>query len=469
MLWPSSNIIVYELVLPYSVSIQLDLKRLFPIVIMHQEKRSKCSVAELLHTIVTLSLGKKSIDLCLNKHLISVLFEIGCESSDAVGKLLQQFITQIVNYLSLKSMLDIRLPIEFLEMLFICINSENDCMIKGFFSTYFKGFLECLLKQLSKPDRQNSVIYHYVIHKMINLALYPSHNEPLTAAYAFNHLYSLCVSPNLNMIAPNKYWLEFLYSFLVSLEKCDEKQVNNALLHIKNTIISRTSIFNAKFPSRRKPVEFSNEKLEGAVIWLFEQCGNVNPLLRCKCMDLFEDLCVHVSNIKTTRDFVDKYGVENVNKVALRGLNDFEQLDLENLKAFMRTLDFYTWTFNRNMSTSEMLLVVDKSENKTVIFLNVLRKFISILVSNNVEDTVRATTLRAVEAEEILDLIRTIVFKILYFVASILVVSYSINFLPYLASNYQYMKHIFYVINSFSRKKTLKTLSRTHGTTTCAF
>ncbi|XP_058788804.1 DNA-dependent protein kinase catalytic subunit-like [Phymastichus coffea] len=419
MLWPSSNVILYELMLPDSAQLQLNIIELFPRIIATDNKRSKCSVTELLHTLVTLSLGKKSIELCLNKYLYSVMFSLGCETNNIFTKLLQQFIIQILHYLSLKSVFHVHISMKFLEILLQCLNCESNFVIKDYISICIKEYLQSILDLIKRKDQQTSPIYHYTVHKIINLATYPSYNEPLTAAFIFNHLFDLCMNPNLHMIMPNKYWLEFLHSFLINLDKCDEIQVEIALNHIKDTICSTRNIFNAKFPSRRKPSEFANETLQSAVIWLFERCNSPSKLLRSNCIKLFEDLCVHVSNIKSTKMFVDKYGIENLKKIGLKGLKDFENIDMENLKTLARTLDFYIWVFDREMTTPEDVFTADKNEKEKINLLNILKNFISILLNKNVEDTVKLTTANTEEQKKILELMNKVVLKIFAFINSI--------------------------------------------------
>jgi DNA-dependent protein kinase catalytic subunit len=383
--------------------------------IEHGNRRTKFSACELLHTIITIILGKKLIDQCFNKSLCSTVLKLGCESDNVIKNLYHPLVIQLTHYLSLKPIRESQMSQIFIDSLFEGLTDELNPSLKDYCGVCLKEFVEWTIKQSPEYDRSN---FSKLVQRIINFSLSPSNNKRLAAAIAFNHL---CTTLGGSISVINRHWLEFLYVFVKSLEKCDDIRIISAINNVESVIKVTSNTLNAKSLHREKPLGFANETLKSATMWLFDQCGSLNIRCRHKSMELFENLYLFIPGNKSIEEFFSSCSASSINRIVLKNLDkNFEFFTANQIQTFLKCLDFYIWIFNKGFLTPESIFDAEDARDETNMFFQFFSKFVSLVINDDIKEVSRSRTNTAKEAEELIYLFNKAILEIFRFISIVL-------------------------------------------------
>lgn len=197
--------------------------------------------------------------------------------------------------------------------------------------------------------------------------MHPSTRKRVAAAVAFNHLYEILHEDDDTV---SIYWLEIFYCFVRSLDGCNDPSIANALAHIEKVMKKNTDLLNKTgVHNRRKPHEFDDATLNCALYWLLSQCGTLNEHCRAKCMELYVNVSRYVDNCaqKTTRNFVETYGIKRLNDIILKGLEPGKDIStIDNMMPLLKTLDYYVWLIDRKLLPIEILFPTNDLDRQEI-------------------------------------------------------------------------------------------------------
>lgn len=393
--WNKKDLLKYSLTLS-DTEIDIYFDKILPrIILLAQnsgDRRTKVIACEVLHSIVVYVLGKTSQHLTSNPNrfdpiyimLCPALLNLSCDHEEATRKIFQPLMLQLMHWLSSKFMLKSPATIYFLDSLYKGLCDDNNLSLREFSGMCLAEFTKWSIKQSNNEIISQSNIYE-IIHKMINFALHPSTSKRIASSTAFNHLYTI-LREDEKIISI--YWLEILYSFVKSLNGCNNPSIIISLNHIERVLITKKNLFNVEHHNRRKPYEFEGLTLIHAVNWLLTQCGCLDQHCRMKCMELVIKLSEHVTNcdsVKTViNNYINIYGIETFNHIILNELPKMENLSINGILPFLRSLDCYIWLIKNNLLNMEYLFG-NSNPQKEVIF-NCARNFVNVINRIKIED-----------------------------------------------------------------------------------
>ncbi|OAD52798.1 DNA-dependent protein kinase catalytic subunit [Eufriesea mexicana] len=393
--WDKKDLLKYSLVFS-DTELEIYFDKILPrIILLAQnsgDRRTKIIACEVLHFIVAFVLGKTSQHLISNPdRFISVyvtlcpaLLNLGCDHDEAARKIFQPLMLQLMHWLSSKFMLKSSVAMHFLDLLFngLC-NDSNPCL-REFSGMCLAEFTKWSIKQSSDEAINQSNIYE-VIYKMTNFAVHPSASKRIAGATAFNHLYTI-LREDEKIISI--YWLEILYSFVRSLNGCSDPSIITALDHVERVLIAKKHVLNVKQHSRRKPYEFESSTLTDAVNWLLTQCGCLDQCCRTKCMKLVVKLSEHLADCNSIKIVINNYietqGIEALNHIILSELPKIENLSVNHILPFLRSLDCYIWLIKDNLLNVEYLFGNSNSQREVI--FNCARNFIHVINRIKIEN-----------------------------------------------------------------------------------
>jgi len=121
----------------------------------------------------------------------------------------------------------------------------------------------------------------------------------------------------------------------------------------------KADILNKTIPgNRRKPYEFIDATLIHALYWLLLQCGAADEYCRTKYMELYINISPSITGSaeKTTRFFVETYGIDPLNKVILKGLeSNVKDISVNYITSLLKALDCYLWLIEKKLLLVEEL------------------------------------------------------------------------------------------------------------------
>lgn len=410
--WNKKNLIQCELLFP-DIRLEINFDKFIPRIIEltnSGDQRTKISACELLHSIITIILGKKLMDQSFSKSICYTILRLGCDVDDPVRLLYHPLVLQLTHYLSSKFMKDSRVSQDFIDTLFDGLTEEFNPLLRDYCGFYLKEFIQWSVQQSEQSELLN-VYVKSVIRRIINFALYPSNKKRLAAAIAFNHLYKI-FRENVNII--DIYWLEFFHAFIKSMEECDNIQIHSAISHVEKVMQIKATLFNANSKRRRVPLGFSNETLNGLLTWLFKYCGSAHTKCRWKCIEIFNNLYSFASN----REFIENNLKSITEEIISENFNEiFVDLTIYNAKIFLRSLDFYIWIIANKFLSLESLEKIETFLNQKIVISKYLTNFIftpkDYMISNSSTESNNAK-------EDFVNLKNEINLKILEYVATIL-------------------------------------------------
>ncbi|KAF3420393.1 hypothetical protein E2986_10308 [Frieseomelitta varia] len=392
--WDKKDLLKYSLTLS-DIKIDFHFDKILPrIILLAQnsgDRRTKVLACEVLHTIVAYVLGKTSQQLISNPDqfvslyvmLCPALLNLGCDYEEATRKIFYPLVLQLTHWLSSKFMLKSPATIYFLDSLFEGLCNEANSSLREFSGICLAEFTKWSIKQSNNDIISQNI--DKVIYKMTNFALHPSVSKRIAGATAFNHLYTILREDEKTV---SIYWLEILYTFVRSLNGCNDPSIINALNHIERVLIAKKNLLNANHRNRRKPSEFEGSTLIDAVNWLLTQCGCLDQCCRTKCMELVAKLSEHVANCDSIKsvinNYIDTHGIETFNRIILDELSKIEILSVNSILPLLRSLDCYLWLIKSDLLDIQCLLGNSNSQ-KEVIF-NCARNFIHLINRIKIEN-----------------------------------------------------------------------------------
>lgn len=393
--WDKKDLLKYSLTFS-DIKVDFHFDKILPrIILLAQnsgDRRTKVLACEVLHSIVAYVLGKTSQQLTSNPDrfvslyvmLCPALLNLGCDYEEATRKIFYPLMLQLTHWLSSKFMLKSPATIHFLDSLFEGLCNEANSSLREFSGICLAEFTKWSIKQ-SNNDTINQSNIDEVIYKMTNFALHPSVSKRIAGATAFNHLYTILREDEKTV---STYWLEILYSFVRSLNGCNDPSIINALNHIERVLIAKKNLLNANYHNRRKPYEFEGSTLIDAVNWLLTQCGCLDQCCRIKCMELVVKFSEHVANYDSIKsvinNYIDTHGIETFNHIILDELSKIEILSVNSILPLLRSLDCYIWLIKGNLLDIQCLLG-NLNSQKEVIF-NCARNFIHLINRIKIEN-----------------------------------------------------------------------------------
>ncbi|XP_023247140.1 DNA-dependent protein kinase catalytic subunit-like [Copidosoma floridanum] len=412
--WTKKNDLQCDLLFP-DIRLEIQFDTFLPRVIELTKSGDigvKISACELLHTLITIILGKKLMDQCFDKKLCFEVLRLGCDLDDAVRNLYHPFVIQLTHYLSSKFMKDSRVPQDFVDSLFDGLTEEFHTSMRDFCGLYLKEFVQWSMRQSTDADLTN---IRAIVRRITSFALFPSNKKRLAAAIAFNNLYTI-LRENVNIV--NDYWLEFLHAFVKSMEEYDDVQTSKALSHVEKVMVVKKNVFVAKSPVRRKPPGFTDETLKGVLLWLFDQCGSINTKCRRQCMRIFENLLPFIPDFEVARIFT----LAKVNEVVLANLEcEFDIITPQRAKTFLKSLDFYSWIFTKKFLPIDRTEMLDSFTENDGKFIRSVDCFVSMITgASSLGDDALLNICTHKEVEENKRIINEVTSEILNFLTVIL-------------------------------------------------
>ncbi|XP_017763674.1 PREDICTED: DNA-dependent protein kinase catalytic subunit-like [Eufriesea mexicana] len=435
--WDKKDLLKYSLVFS-DTELEIYFDKILPrIILLAQnsgDRRTKIIACEVLHFIVAFVLGKTSQHLISNPdRFISVyvtlcpaLLNLGCDHDEAARKIFQPLMLQLMHWLSSKFMLKSSVAMHFLDLLFngLC-NDSNPCL-REFSGMCLAEFTKWSIKQSSDEAINQSNIYE-VIYKMTNFAVHPSASKRIAGATAFNHLYTI-LREDEKIISI--YWLEILYSFVRSLNGCSDPSIITALDHVERVLIAKKHVLNVKQHSRRKPYEFESSTLTDAVNWLLTQCGCLDQCCRTKCMKLVVKLSEHLADCNSIKIVINNYietqGIEALNHIILSELPKIENLSVNHILPFLRSLDCYIWLIKDNLLNVEYLFGNSNSQREVI--FNCARNFIHVINRIKIENKEGDLVILSKEFEDLQTLQCKTILTVFDFIQILL--NFDDNFIP---------------------------------------
>ncbi|KAL0109964.1 hypothetical protein PUN28_013540 [Cardiocondyla obscurior] len=377
--WDQKKLLKYDLPLPDArLSIYFDrmLPRIIALARDSSDRLTKIAACEVLHSIIALFIGstqhlRNSRDRYATLYgiLCEAVLVLGCDPDAIVYGLFHPLALQLMHWLS-----DESTPMSsVIDSLFNGLTDDSNLALREFSGVCLAEFMRCSIRQMQLKSSTNSHVDN-VIEKINSFALHPSTRKRVAAAVAFNHLYETLLEDDYTV---SIYWLDIFYSFVYSLNGCNDPSITNALNNIKKVIILKTDLLKETDKNRRKPHEFYDATLTHTLYWLLSQCGSLDEHCRAKCMELYINVSRYNGNHarKTTQDFIEIYGINRLNDIILKGLeSNVEDIStIDNMMPLIKALDCYVWLIDENLLPVEKLFSVhDMSEQP--IFL-CIRKF----------------------------------------------------------------------------------------------
>ncbi|KOC69903.1 DNA-dependent protein kinase catalytic subunit [Habropoda laboriosa] len=394
--WDKKDLVKYSLMFS-DMQVDIHFDKILPrLILLSQnsgDRRTKIIACEMLHSIIQFVLGNTSQQLTSNPDrfvpilvkLYPALLNLGCDYDEAARQIFQPLMLQLTHWLSSKFMLKSPATIYFLDSLFEGLNNDSNSSLREFSGICLAEFTKWSIKQSDSKTNVESNI-NEVICKMTNFALHPSASKRIAAATAFNHLYTILREDEKIV---SIYWFEILYSFVKSLNGCNDPSIVAALDHVDRVLITKKNLFNAKHHNRRKPDEFEGTTLSDAVNWLFIQCGCLDQCCRAKCMKLVIKLSQHVANNNLAEtmisNYIDTNGIEALNVILLNNLKPkIESLSLNGMLPLLRSLDCYIWLIRDGLLDVQCLFG-NTNPQREVIF-NCARNFVHLMNRIKIED-----------------------------------------------------------------------------------
>ncbi|XP_053980704.1 DNA-dependent protein kinase catalytic subunit-like [Hylaeus volcanicus] len=391
--WDKKDLLKYTLP-NMEVNIYFDkiLSRLILLAQHSGDRRTKIIACEALHSVTAFLLGKMSqhfssdpdkfVPICMT--LCPALFSLGCDHDEAARKIFQPLVLQLTHWLSSEFMIKSLATTNFLDSLFESLCDDSNSSVREFSGMCLAEFTKWSIKQTNTNAKIQQNISD-VIYKMINLALHPSTSKRVAAATAFNHLYTI-LRENEEIVSI--HWLEILYSFVKSLDGCNNLSIITALDHVERVLIAKRNLLNLKYHVRKKPPEFEGSTLTHAIHWLLIQCGCIDQCCRAKCMELVLKLSEHITNCDSAEtminNYIDIYGIEHFNRILLKDLNiKLESLSYNNILPLLRSLDCYIWLIRNNLINVQLLFASSNSEREVI--FNCTRNFIHLMNKIKIE------------------------------------------------------------------------------------
>ncbi|CAG5107248.1 Similar to PRKDC: DNA-dependent protein kinase catalytic subunit (Gallus gallus) [Cotesia congregata] len=398
--WDKKDLLKYSLHFPdYTLDVYLDtmLPRIVELAVNSSDRRSKVAASEVLHSLVSIVLGKTVQYLSadadrfapLYKTLCPVLLRLGCDADDVIRQIFNPLVLQLTHWLSSKLMLYSPSVCYLVDALFDGLSDETNSTLRDFSGVCLAEFAKWTIKQSTDQDLLRAPInINTIVENITNFALHPSKNRRIAAAIAFNYLHKTLAT---HQEIVSVFWLELLYAFMKSLNGCHDTSIQISLENVKKVLMNRSRIFNQIEPRRKVPVEFEGGTLEDTVNWLLYQCESLDTNVRKKSMELFVALSSKVEAHKSPKNFMMAFlendGIQGLNTIILKDSADvmFEiNLNSEKaekfLKIILRMLDCYIWILRADLIDGDNLLFEPVNLERRRIF-NCIKCFIESVLN----------------------------------------------------------------------------------------
>lgn len=373
--WDQKNLLQYTLSFP-DIRLNIYFDKILPRIIMlaqsSSDRRTKIAACEVLHSMIILLIGSTVKRLSntdyftgLYKTLVPALLALGCDPDEVVRGLFQPLTLQLMHWLSSKCMLEFAIK-HILDLLFDGLIDDLNPSVREFSGMCLAEFTRWSIKQANWKKTQPNV--HRIILKINNFAVHPSGCKRIAAAVAFNHLYTILREKE-EIISI--YWLEIFYSFVKSLDGCDNSSIMNSLDHIEKVIRCKANILNVVRENRRKPDEFDGATLIHALHWLLLQCGVLDERCRIKCMELYINISQYTDNDNSARkiveSFIETYKIDRLNIIILKGLGStMKDIQTNNLASLLKALQYYIWLIEKELISIATLFPSNNVKEHTI-------------------------------------------------------------------------------------------------------
>ncbi|XP_076766848.1 DNA-dependent protein kinase catalytic subunit isoform X2 [Xylocopa sonorina] len=443
--WDKKDLLEYSLTLPDTnvicqVNINFDkiLPRLILLAQNSGDRRTKINACEVLHSITALVLGKTSQRLAFNPDqfvpiymvLCPALLNLGCDYDETTRKMFQPLMLQLTHWLSSKFMLKSSASMHFIDTLFKGLSNDSNSSLREFSGMCLAEFTKWSIKQSTDNGNLSQTNIYGVIYKMTSFALHPSASKRIAAATAFNHLYKT-LRENKNIVSV--YWLEILYSFVTSLDGCNDRSIITALDHVERVVITKKDLLNERHSHRKATFQSERATLLDAVNWLLVQCGSLDQCCRAKSMELVIKLSEHVENCDSAesmiKNYIDSCGIEAFNGIILSNLEPkIEGLSVKGLLPLLRSLDCYIWLMKNNLLDAKYLF--NNSSSQREVFFDCASNFICLVNKIKIEDDGDNLVILTKEIEDLQTLQCKTILTTLEFIQILLDSGFQDNFFP---------------------------------------
>ncbi|KAG8036700.1 hypothetical protein G9C98_004022 [Cotesia typhae] len=393
--WDKKDLLKYSLHFPdYTLDIYLDtmLPRIVELAQNSSDRRTKVAASEVLHSLVSIVLGKTVQYLSADadrfapiyKTLCPVLLRLGCDADDVIRQIFSPLVLQLTHWLSSKLMLYSPSVCFLVDALFDGLSDETNSTLRDFSGVCLAEFAKWTIKQSTDQDLLRAPInINTIVENITNFALHPSKNRRIAAAIAFNYLYNTLAT---HQEIVSVFWLELLYAFIKSHNGCNDTSIQISLENVKKVLTNRSQIFNQIEPRRKVPIEFEGGTLEDTVNWLLYQCESLDTNVRKKSMELFVALSSKVETHKSPKNFMMAFlendGIQGLNTIILKDSADVMfEINLNSkkaekfLKIILRMLDCYIWILRADLIDGDNLLFEPVNLERRRIF-NCIKCFI---------------------------------------------------------------------------------------------
>nr|XP_018915697.1 PREDICTED: DNA-dependent protein kinase catalytic subunit-like [Bemisia tabaci] len=396
--WKSTKQLKFTIPFPdCRLNLYLDemLPRIVESALSSSNRKTKVAASELLHAVVLVLLGndKQMANLESNqtadvlKELMPALLQLGSDSDEVVRTLFQHLVRPMMFYFSSKFQAHTNSVKVVFEALMDGITNPTDSAVRDFTAECIKGFTQGAIKQ-SKSSNEKVPLYIKGIISRINLyCVHPCKFKRLGGAMIFNSIHS-CLREEKPII--NEHWLELMYYLVKNLSLSEENndcsdQLRSALRHILRVFEKEEfrKMLNSRNPNRKKPIEFEDETLQGATLWLLKQTSSPSIVCRTETMVLFQRFAsflpgfISASNYLNSlistegEDFVSNLVEENLTVEPLRDRISPYVKVISWLKNLHAALEFYSWLIGGIIIDPGLLLKADSR------FMQALKYFIS--------------------------------------------------------------------------------------------
>ena len=440
IMWLKNETLTFQLNFS-DINLNIDLDKFISNIIesiKNKDSRVKFSACKLLHRKFMLILGKNLIDQCNSKNLFLLFLKLGCDSDELVRDIYHPLVQQLNFYLSSRSKIRTETCQNYLDVIFEGLTEDYNPSLRDYSYSCIKQFMQ----SVNSHNTSDFLIDSTFISQIINLALSSLKNKRLAAAIVFNNL---CSNISLSRSVVNIYGLEFLYVFIKCLEDEGDyrytEEIYEAIKNVEMAIQKYSQILDVKSIERKKLPGIFDETLTGAGMWLLNECGSLNVQYREKCMKLLESFCILLFKCDSIKQIISSCEIDFINNMALTNLEgDLKYITINSIKAFMRSLDLYNWIlYNKILEPETIVLQTIPDEEN--IFFKFFNNFISVIITNNIEEMVTKSTNTPNEAQELICLIDLTIMRIVKFITTILFLKvFKIIYLLLLHINFCYFK-----------------------------
>lgn len=261
------------------------------------------TVVVLLGTSRQMNVSKYKTHSRLFETTVKAIVELGCDSDQLIRDIFEELARQVVHWVTSPAMQGRPEPDTVMDVLMESVCHASNSSLRDFSGSCIDEFVKWSISQYDKTDSLNiHANVRKVVKKICAFCTHPSREKRIGAAVAFNHVYAT-IREEESMV--DIFWIDVLYSFVLSLESTDCDAVSEAIDHVERVFREKRALFSGNGNKRSVPGAISGPQLKHVLVWVLHRTGGGSVRCREKCRWFFESLCTAVES--SPREFVEKH------------------------------------------------------------------------------------------------------------------------------------------------------------------